>query len=384
MKIIVFGSGCMGTATAFDLVKNDAITEVVLADIDPERLRKAKAFIGSDKIKTKKVDVSDYDAVVNVIRGYDAAISCVTYMFNYTLARAAVYTGVNFCDLGGNNDTVDEEFSLHKKAEKASITVIPDCGLAPGMVSMFTAYADSHFDQLDEVHIRVGGIPRYPKPPLNYQCTWSIRGLLNEYYKPTLVIKNGREQITEPMGDIEEIIFPKPFGKMEAFSTSGGISTLPKTFIGLVRELNYKTIRYPGHCAQMNAMLKLGLADKEPIQVNDIYVSPRDLFEKLLAKNLVGHDEDVVLVRVTSKGKKNNKNGTLVMTVVDYHDKKTGLSAMMRMTGFSISIIAQMLASGEITQKGVLPQEVCVPVDKYIAGLRERNIQLVIIRTTEV
>src|ERR671917_551892 len=170
------------------------------------------------------------------------------------VARAAVGAGTNFCDLGGNNAVVDAELALDAEARAAGVNVIPDCGLAPGMVSVLAAHGAARFERLDELHIRVGGLPQTPRPPLDYQIVFSVVGLINEYVERARVIRGGQVVEVESLTEIEALEFPAPFERMEAFQTSGGTSTLPDTFHGRLQELDYKTIRYPGHCEQFKLL----------------------------------------------------------------------------------------------------------------------------------
>jgi lysine 6-dehydrogenase len=224
------------------------------------------------------------------------------------------------------------------------------------------------------VHIRVGGLPLDPKPPLNYQMVFSVEGLINEYVEVARVIRDGEVVEVDSMTELEELEFPAPFGKLEAFQTSGGTSTLPETYLGKVRELDYKTIRYPGHCSQFRLLMDLGLTSSEKISVDGVEVSPRRVLgEKIVAT--IPHDEpDAVLVRLVFRGEKDGESKTLTYDIVDRYDEATGLSAMMRTTAFPASIVAQMMARGETTSKGAVPQERAVPPDAFVAALASRNI----------
>src|SRR5207253_1855490 len=179
------------------------------------------------------------ERVVELMRGNDAAISCVVYSHNLNLARAAIEARVNFCDLGGNNTVVASELALDEEARSAGINIIPDCGLAPGMVSVLAAHGAARFENLEEIHIRVGGLPQNPRPPLNYQIVFSVEGLINEYVERARIIRDGVIIEVDSMTETESLKFPHPFEELEAFQTSGGTSTLPETFMGRVRELNY-------------------------------------------------------------------------------------------------------------------------------------------------
>ena len=307
------------------------------------------------------------------MRGHDSAISCVNYWLNERLARAAIEAGTNFCDLGGNNDVVAAELAQDEAAKAKGINVIPDCGLAPGMVAVLVAHAAGRVENPEEIHIRVGGLPQNPQPPLNYQMVFSVEGLINEYIEKARVIRDGKITVIESMTEIEALDFPAPFGTMEAFQTSGGTSTLPETFLGQVRELDYKTIRYPGHCEKFKTMIDLGLCSSEPIDVRGQQVVPRQLLGDLIVANLPHDEPDAVLVRVEVVG----GGKTLRYDIIDYYDPKTGLSSMMRTTAFPAAIVALMMARGQIEKKGALPQERCVPADLFMKELAKRDIKVV-------
>jgi lysine 6-dehydrogenase len=374
MKILVLGAGRMGLGAAFDLVHNSpGVEAVTVADFDLNKANDVAARVGTSKIEAKHVDASNYDDIVALMRGHDSAISCVNYWYNESLSKAAIETGTNFCDLGGNNYVVDSQLALDNEAKAAGINIIPDCGLAPGMVSILAMHGAASFDRLDEVHIRVGGLPQDPQPPLNYQLVFSVEGLINEYIEVARVIRDGKIIEVESMTEIEELSFDG-FPPLEAFQTSGGTSTLPDTFIGKIRELDYKTIRYAGHCEKFKTMIDLGLCSSEEIVVDYAKVTPRKVFGDLLQKHLPADGPDYVLVRLDFVGEKNGETNKLRYDIVDKQDEATGLSAMMRTTAFPASIIAQMMASGDVLERGATPQEKAIDPAKFVSELERRNI----------
>jgi lysine 6-dehydrogenase len=291
------------------------------------------------------------------------------------LTKAAIKAGCHFFDLGGNNDMVRKQFSLNKEAKKKNVVVIPDCGLAPGMVSVLAADAIENFDKVESLKIRVGGLPQKPKAPLNYQMVFSAEGLINEYWEPCLILKDGKKKVVPPMSEIESLEFDG-VGPLEAFYTSGGTSTLPETYAGEINFLDYKTIRYPGHCEKFKTMLEIGLGSREPINVHGQKVIPRELFKGVLDKNLSFGEPDLVLVRVTCEGLRRNEKYRTVYEIIDREDKRSGLTAMMRTTAFPATIIAVMAASGLIKEKGCRPQELAVNPKLFIPELRKRSINL--------
>ncbi len=368
----------MGLGAAFDLAHNSECESVTVADVSMERARAVVEAVGSSKLSPEQVDVSDHDRVVELMRGHDAVISCVVYTYNLQLARAAIEARTNFCDLGGNNAVVSSELALDGEARRAGVNIIPDCGLAPGMVSVLVAHGAARFRELEEIHIRVGGLPQTPKPPLDYQIVFSVEGLINEYIERARVIRDGRIVEIDSMTELERLSFPSPFEELEAFQTSGGTSTLPQTFLGRVRELDYKTIRYPGHCEKFKLLVDLGLCSSDPIDAGGASVTPRRVLGEMLMRHLPADEPDVVLILVEFRGKASGKGETETLRyyIIDRYDERTGLSAMQRTTSFPASIIAQMMARGEVTEKGAIPQERCVPPEAFVQELERRNIRI--------
>ena len=371
MKLLVLGSGRMGLGAAYDFAQQPDVDEVTVADLDASRAREVAARIGS-KATAHALDVNDRDAVIALMRGHEATISCVVYKLNVHLARCAIEAGTNFCDLGGNNDVVAGELALDAQARERGINIIPDCGLAPGMVAVLVAHGAQRFESLDEIHIRVGGLPLDPKPPLDYQLIFSVEGLINEYVERARVIRDGKIIEIDSMTEIESLDFPEPFGRMEAFQTSGGTSTLPETFLGKVKTLDYKTIRYPGHCEKFKTMIDLGLCSSEIVDVEGTAIAPRRVLSNLLIKHLPHDGPDVVLVRVEFAGGAKR----LRYDIIDRYDAANGLSAMMRTTAFPAAIVALMMARGDVMKKGALPQERCVPPELFMQELAKRNIEV--------
>lgn len=362
MKALVLGAGMMGKALAYDLKRNNF--ETVISDVDRKKAEEVAAYIRGESVCC---DVTDEKAVLALMKDCDVAVSAVPYFFNYQLAQSAAEAGCHFCDLGGNNNIVNQELSLHKKAAGNDVLIVPDCGLAPGMTNVIAALGIQE-TYAEEVHIRVGGLPQNPKPPLNYTLVFSVHGLLNEYKEPAVIIRNGRIQEVESLTETEEIDFP-PIGVLEAFQTSGGTSTLPQTYKGKLQELDYKTIRYKGHCAKIKALFDVGMCSEGLIEVGPCTVSPREVLSKVLEKTLPHQEKDMVLVRVTAKGETEK-----VYEMIDYYDESLNMTAMARTTAFPTSIIAQMMAKGTITERGAAPPERVVPGRQFMEELKKRQI----------
>ena len=214
-----------------------------------------------------------------------------------------------------------------------------------------------------------------PEPPLDYQLVFSVEGLINEYVEQARVIRGGSITEVDSMTEVEEIFF-EGFPSLEAFQTSGGTSTLPDSFEGMLTELDYKTIRYAGHCSKFRCMIDLGLCSSEPVRIGDKEVVPRQLFARLLQENLPADGPDLVLVRLEFVGTDGGQQRRLFYDVVDRFDNSTGLSAMMRTTAFPASIIAQMMARGDVARRGATPQESVIDPERFVAELERRGIDV--------
>ena len=375
MKVLVMGSGQMGKGAAYDLMKQDSVEQIILADIDLKCAEALAKEIGPKAVAVQ-VDAKKRIDLVRAFSRVDSVISAVSYTVNRLHTEVAIETGTHMCDLGGNKFVVEEQIAMSDQAKDAGITVVPDCGVAPGMVSVLARHGIEYLDRVESVKIRVGGLQQEPRPPLNYALIFSVEGLINEYVEPCEAIRDGKIVNEEPLVGFEELIFPEPFGKLEAFNTSGGTSTLPQTYLGKVNELDYKTIRYPGHGHKMWCLLKLGLMDSKEIDVDGTKVTPRRVLEKLLEQNLPPSGKDATLIRTTVEGWKGTESRIIEYEVVDLFDEETGLTSMMRTTSFPAAVTALMMADGRITERGVLTPERCIPPDLFIEALRERGIDI--------
>jgi lysine 6-dehydrogenase len=372
-EYLVLGAGMMGSAVAYDLATTEPGVNVVLADADAAAARRAAAAIGPN-VSAVALDVNDGPALRQLMGNCEVVVSAVSYAVNEAVTHAAIETGVHMCDLGGNNEVVDRQLALSSRARERGVMIVPNCGLAPGLVNILAVSGMKEFDRVETIQLRVGGLPVRPRPPLNYQIVFSVEGLINEYIERSEVLRDGQLETVESLTDLEELEFPPPFGRLEAFHTSGGISTLTRRLQGYVQTLDYKTIRYPGHCEKIRTLLDLGFASAEPLAMGGSVRTHREVFTELLRKKLSYGEPDVVLLRATLAGTHGSLRRTLVYECVDYYDAETKITAMMRATSFPTAVTAQMLRSGAITDRGVLPPEDCVSGDAMIAALLKRNI----------
>jgi lysine 6-dehydrogenase len=377
MKLLVLGAGLQGCACAYDLLQNPAITQVTLADLRPDRLPKFLAGDWKGRLRTIRLDVSDSAAVRAEFAGQAAVMSAIPYYYNGPMARAAVEGGCHFSDLGGNTEIVLEQKKLHQQAEAKGISVIPDCGLAPGMVNILAAEGIRRLDKAEKVKIFVGGLPQAPEPPLNYQIVYSLEGALDYYTTPSWVLRGGRPVQVDALSEVESVEFPSPVGTLEAFHTGGGISTLPFAYQGKIDVMEYKTLRYPGHAAVVRPIRELGLLANEPIEVKGSKVVPRDVFIAAVSPKLSKpNGRDLVALQVQVTGARQGKATSVTFRLLDYYDAQHGISAMMRTTGYSLSITGQMQVDGRVVAKGVHTPDEAIPFRDYVTELGKRGIRI--------
>ncbi|MBN2424255.1 MAG: saccharopine dehydrogenase NADP-binding domain-containing protein [Calditrichaceae bacterium] len=373
MKVLILGAGQMSRGLIHDFLQQKDLEKVTVIDRSMEALNSLKAhFKNNNRLHSRQVAAENQNDLVALFKEANGTVSALPYDFNLNLTGLAIDNHCHFVDLGGNNRVVKEQFKLHDKARNAGIGVVPDCGLAPGMVSVISAGLIDEFARVDHLRIRVGGLPVFPKQPLNYMLVFSVHGLINEYLEPAVFLRDGKIVTAPSLTDVEELEFPRPFGLMEAFITSGGTSTLPETYEGLIDNLDYKTIRYPGHCHIMKAMIDLGFASWELL--GNCNISFREAFEAMLSRALSYQDEDVVLIRISAEGRKAGSRKFVRLQAIQYGDKSAGLTAMMRTTAFPAAIILQMLIRNQIKERGVLKQELSVPARLFMEELEMRDI----------
>ena len=377
MKMMVLGAGLQGAACAYDLLQNPAVSQVTLADLRPGQLPQFLAGDWGGRLRPLRLDVTDITAVKAALQGHASVMSAIPYYYNAPMARAAVDVGCHFSDLGGNTEIVMEQRKLDGQAAAKGLSVIPDCGLAPGMVNILAAEGIRRLDRAERVKVYVGGLPQSPEPPLNYQIVYSLEGALDYYTTPSWILRGGRPVQVDALSELEPVEFPAPVGTLEAFHTGGGISTLPFAYEGKVDVMEYKTLRYPGHAAIMRPIRELGLLDMKPVEVKGQTVAPRDLFIATVSPRLhkpLG--QDLVALQVLVSGLKGGARREVGFRLIDYYDVEHGISAMMRTTGFSLSITGQMQADGRVTQKGVRTPDEAIPFGAYVSELGKRGIRI--------
>ncbi|MFL5404098.1 MAG: saccharopine dehydrogenase family protein [Gemmatimonadales bacterium] len=384
-RYVVLGSGRQGTAAAYDLALRGDAREITLADASAERAREAATWIQS-RLPREKSDVvitpttldgANHGAVLELLRGADAAVSALPYRYNLAVTRLAIEAGCNLCDLGGHPETTSAQLRLSDAALGAGVSVVPDCGQAPGMATSLMALALAMVPAPENLEVWDGGLPLDPAPPLFYRLTFAIQGLTNEYDGPCYNLRGGKVVSLESLSEAQTVDFPPPLGQLEAFCASGTSSTFPWTYQGKLERFTSRIVRYPGHLAAIRTLKALGFFSEIPLAVDGCRVTPRRLTETLLEPLLVGDTpiHDVVIVRVHCTGRANGRSIRAEVDTLIYHDAGTGLTAMQRCTGFDAAIVAAMMARSEVT-KGVAVRELSVDPERYVAELSRRGMEV--------
>jgi lysine 6-dehydrogenase len=377
MKILVLGGGAQGSAAAFDLAQRPEVVTVVIADQTIESHRPFLRPFLDGKVSLRKVDATDEGQVLDVMADVEAVVCALPYYMNLAMTRLALEAGCHYCDLGGNTELVQQQKSLHAAACERGISIVPDCGLAPGMVNILAEAGVQALDEVDRVKIRVGGLPRDPEPPLNYQIVYSMHGVIDYMTGEALVLEDYEPTWKEPLTGLETVTFPEPVGELEAFYTAGGISTQPLRHRGRIREMDYKTLRYPGHAYIMKAIRDLGLLDTEPVRVGDCDVSPRQAFIEIVSPKLrKPQGRDLVALSVEVVGTREGAERRIRYELVDFYDEEHDITAMMRTTGYSLAATGVMQADGRISAGAHTPDE-CVPAEDYVAELAKRGVEII-------
>lgn len=377
MKIAVLGAGLMGKQAAGDLIANEKVEKVYLADLNVAQADLFVEHLGSAKLEAIYLDANDDEALKAVISKADVVINALFYTFNEKVARLAIECGVHSVDLGGHiGGATDAVLSMHEEAEKKGVTLIPDLGVAPGMINILSGYGASKLDQVQDIKLYVGGIPVDPEPPLEYNHVFSLDGVFDHYTDPSHVIRRGELLEVDSLSEIEHIEF-EGFGELEAFHTSGGTSTLTETFED-VETLEYKTLRYKGHAEKFKLLVDLGFTDRDKtVTIAGNQIKLRDVLREVLTPiTELGDKQDAVLLRVLVSGLKNEETLTFEYTMITVRDQETGVTAMARATAYTISAVAQMIGEGIIDRKGSYPPELIVPGAEYIEEMAKRGVEI--------
>lgn len=348
-RVALVGAGKIGSMIV-DLLITSGDYEVLVIDASEASLAEIEGKPGVEKLC---LDVNDESALAKALAGRFAVMSATPFFLTTRIARAAKAAGVHYLDL---TEDVASTTEVKQLAEGADHAFIPQCGLAPGFISIVTNDIASRFDSLDTIRMCVGALPLYPSNSLNYNLTWSTDGVINEYCEPCLAIKSGELTVVPPLEHLEH--FSLDGVTYESFNTSGGIGTLAESLCGKVKNLSYQTIRYPGHRDIMKTLLQdLGLRDR------------RDLLKDVLEHAVPATLQDVVLVFVTVSGSRGGRLMQETYANKIYGEEIAGhsRSAIQITTAAGICAVLDLLRSGKLPDKGFVTQEQ-IRLDEFLAN----------------
>lgn len=380
MKILVLGSGLMGPAAAFNAMSDPEVSQVVVCDISQRQLeaceRHLAGMAGADKLVTTLIDLDDQAAAVELMAGFDAAVGALPRAASPLAIQAAARAGVSLVDMARPDPYSLSD--LEREVEGNGGLVILGCGVEPGLTEIITRRLVEQLDRVDEVHIKCGGIPAQPAPPLGYKIVFGGRQLpLRE--EDALVVQDGQLKPTPRYSGTETVFFPG-VGECEAWHEGFMPWLLELPALKNLRVGTQKTVRWPGYAAKVTVLKEMGLLSQEPVVVDGIPVSPKNLLDVLLYPRvrLEEGERDITLFRVEALGEKAGYPRKYKVEMVDWYDEALGFTSMARTTAFTAAIVARMIARGDLQATGMRTPEQVISgplFDRLLAELAAVNIQ---------
>ena len=375
MKALILGCGNIGSVATQDLAESMSSVEVFVADKNLARAKEVAEAIGRDNVARIQLNASNYSELVDTLDTFDLVMGFLPGDLGYRLVKACVDMGKDLVDV---SYMPENPLTLNDEATRANATIIPSCGLAPGISNILVGHAMGRLDETQTVHIMVGGLPATPVPPLGYIITFSVESVIDEYTRKARIIKDSKAIDVEALSGLEEIEFPG-VGRLEAFYTDG-LKTLLYTTKN-VENMWEKTLRYPGHAKKIALLKALGFFDEEPINVDGVSLSPRRLSARLLGQKLLMPGiKDIVAMKVKVSGVRSGRHVSYTYHLLDQYDERKGITAMARTTAYTASITAQLILRKVIREKGVVPPERLGMSEEFFSiflkELRKRGIKI--------
>ena len=376
--VFVLGGGRMGLVAVRDLIRSPQIDSVTIGDFDTSRAQGLAGSVGSDKIRTKKVDATRHEDLVNAVRGSDVLINAIWYEHNLDVMKAAISAGVHYNDLGGLYHMTKKQLELNDQAREANITAVLGGGESPGITNVLVALCAESLDEVEAIRIRVGG--REISPPKNNQLLFpfAVSTVFDEYSKPPVMYLNGKFCEMPPLSGEEEVTFPQPVGLNRChYSIHSEIATLPLRYEG-VRDVDFKLGISEKIFKAIKPLIDAGLADTSPITLKGINISPREYAIAYLTSR-VSNEEPVrsVAIKIEVDGKKDGRDSAVTATLVGEPSKEFQVkNATGLLTGIGASIVAQQLADGTISRRGAFAPEACVSPGPFVEELAKRSLKV--------
>lgn len=368
MTIAILGAGMVGGAIALDLAKTYDVTAFDKDGFSLEALKNENPLI-----KTVSTDLSMFAEYKNFLASFDIVVTAVPGFMGYKTLEAVIDAGKNVVDI---SFFPEDALQLNKLAEAKNVTVITDCGVAPGMSNFIIGRFNEEM-KVSSFECYVGGLPKERKPPFQYKAPFSPVDVIQEYIRPARLVEKGTI-VTKPALSDRELIKFDEVGELEAFNTDG-LRSLIFTMKN-IPEMKEKTLRYPGHIDLIIAMKQAGFFETTPLRVNKTDISPLDFTSRLLVNEwkLGPEEEEFTVMKVIIKGEKNGKKQTVTYDLLDRYDKVSKISSMARTTGYTCAAAVNLVAKGMFNKKGVFPPELIgndkACFDFIVKYLADRNV----------
>jgi len=378
MKVAIIGAGKVGAALCRFFCEDDDVSAVILCDRNGMSLSKIEDKLNSSKLRTHRVGIEKEWSIKTLIRGFDFLISALPPEFNTKITRLALDEGINYIDLGGTNETFEQQMTFHKEAKEKNICIVPNSGFAPGLVNILALHGFESFDTVDTIKIRAAGLPADPKPPLNFQLSFSPAALINEYTNDAIILEKGKIKNVKALEGYEKLFFNSfdKIGEMEAFYTSGQITSLVRMLERKVNYLDFKTIRYPGHRDIIKSLFMLGYAKEEIIHIK-ANITYRDLLIKQLAKNLPDNEKDIALVQVKLEGTRDEAMYNRIYEMICHYDDSLEMSALLKCASLPTLLASKLIYRGKQKEScGVFPPEKIIPKNDFLNLMKEKGFEL--------
>lgn len=379
MKILVLGGyGEMGRISVIDLFETFK-GEIIVAGRSKE---KAKGFVNSfksKKVKWVQADINQFEKLTQILSDCDVVINATQYNMNLKVMAAALSAEVNYIDLGGLFHITRKQLKLDKKFKKAGITAIIGCGATPGITNIMAAYGAKFFDRINSINVQFAD-KDYTKYDMPFVVPYSMHTIFDEFSMKPAVFKNGKFKFVEPLNGLEEINFPRPVNKATCFYTlHSEVATFPFSFKTKgIKSCSFKGGFEKDFVDKVKFLIDTGFASENPVSYNNYSIVPRNFTVKILNEFIPENTRinDIEFLRVEILGKRSGRNKRLVVYCKSVSNKKWDIPAGSWNTGTPPSIVAQMLANGSITKRGVMPPELCINPKIFFKELKKRQINV--------
>ncbi|MFD1037285.1 saccharopine dehydrogenase family protein [Virgibacillus byunsanensis] len=376
MHVVVLGTGMIGTTVVRELVAYPGISKVTAVDGYSENVDRCLEIAASAKVEGQFTNLQSEKDIFDVIKGADIAIACLPHSLSLPAIHAAIAAKCHLVDLVGSK--YEEKSKLDDRAKEAGIIVIPGCGVAPGITNFLAAQGINLLDEAEETIMICGGIPRFPVPPLWYQVVFRLESVMGLYTRPALAAENGELIQLAPLSGLEKITFPDPVGECEAVVTDAHSAAY--TLKDKVNKIYEKTVRYAGHWSKMAVLSELGFLDDKEVEIDGVQLTPKRFTERILEPQLQGKSkEDITVVRVTTRGKKDGIKTTHTWEMVDFYDHERGITSMAKTTAIPAMLLANWILTGKVKETGVVPVEDIIIGDRFhlfLAELESKGIEI--------